>query len=86
MPPVYPGTLRPLWVIAGWLQRSDDTVRSWYRRGELQPKACDVRTRALLFDLHDAAQLHLSSAIYKPSRDTPTNVLAQPPARVHHPP
>lgn len=54
---LYPGRLRPLWVIAGWLGRSQETLRDWCRRGLLEPRACDVRTRALLVDMADAAAL-----------------------------
>lgn len=68
-PALYPGTLRPLWAIAMVLGRSEDTVRDWYRHGDLEPAACHRATRALLFDLGRASELHAASATYN---DAPT--------------
>ena len=62
---LYPGTLRPLVVIAAWLHRNPETVRTWYRNGELEPRACMVRPRRqLLFDMTDAASIDARSARY----------------------
>ena len=55
--PPYPGTLRPMWAAADWACVPRATVRTWYRRGLLVPKACHIRTRALLVDMNDVAAL-----------------------------
>lgn len=59
----YPGTMRPLWAVADWLERPRATVRTWYRRGQIEPKACHIPTRALLFDMRDAAALAARSDV-----------------------
>ena len=35
--------------VAQWTGRDRATVRKWVSRGWLEPSACDVRTRALLY-------------------------------------
>lgn len=66
--PVYPGLLRPMWVCAAWIERPMPTLRTWYRRGRMAPKACHVPTRALLFDLQEVLELD-HAAPHKTSRD-----------------
>jgi hypothetical protein len=61
----WPGKLRPLWVAAAWTGRPRDTIRTWYRRGRLTITACDIRTRELLVDLAEVANLHTTT----PERD-----------------
>lgn len=61
------GTLRPLWAAAGWLGRSEETVRDWYKRGLLR-SACDVRSRQLLVDLVDVEREHQARPARAPRR------------------
>lgn len=46
-----------MWAAADWACVPRATVRTWYRRGLLQPKACHIPTRALLVDMNDVAGL-----------------------------
>lgn len=68
-------TLRPLWAAARWLDRSEDTVRDWYKRG-LITAACDVRSRQLLVDLTDVAREHQARPPRAPRR-TPAGSLTR---------
>jgi hypothetical protein len=67
MPPAST-SLRPLWVAAAWLGRSQDTVRDWYKRGLLTKVACDVQTRQLLVDLVEVERLHRQRPARAPRR------------------
>lgn len=49
-------TRRPLLtlrLVAEWTQQPYNTVRTWVNRKKIQPVACAVQSRALLFDAHD---------------------------------
>lgn len=46
-----------MWVAADWIGRPRATLRTWYRRGQLVPRACHVATKALLVDLTDVLDL-----------------------------
>lgn len=54
------------------------TFRSWSRRGTVKPVACDVRTRALLFDYREVNQAGHRAEQYRQahSKKSPTHPVA----------
>lgn len=58
----WPGTYRPIWVIAEFTGRSADSFRTWYKNGELPGKVSE--RGELLVDVVAAFKLHES----KPQR------------------
>lgn len=57
------GILLSASLIAQWTFQPVATVRTWAKRGKLLPVACDVRTRANLYDAG-----HVDVSMF---RDTP---------------
>ncbi|WP_433329997.1 hypothetical protein [Spirillospora sp. CA-294931] len=53
----WPGTYRPIWVIAEYTGRPAETFRTWHKAGEL-PSRRDERTGELLVDVVAAFKLH----------------------------
>jgi hypothetical protein len=58
------GILLSAALIAQWTFQPVATVRTWAKRGKLLPVACDVRTRAHLYDAG-----HISEDMF---RNTPS--------------
>ena len=58
-------SLLTLRLIATWTHAPLTTVRSWAKRGHITPVACDVTSRALLYDPR-----HVHQRMF---RDTPSN-------------
>ena len=55
--------LLTLRIIAQWTNQTHNTVRGWAKDGKIKPVACDVRTKAGLYDMDDIKAEHF--------RDTP---------------
>lgn len=55
----WPGTFRPIWVIAEYTGRSEETFRTWHK-AKLLPSMSDPRTGELLVDIIVANRLHES--------------------------
>ena len=50
--------MRSMEVAAFLTRRPYATIRRWYRTGELQQTACDVRTRQVLVNVFEVRLLH----------------------------
>lgn len=48
----YPGTFRPVWVIAEAAKIPERTIRTWIRRRQVTA-ACDIKTREIIVDVRD---------------------------------
>jgi hypothetical protein len=66
----WPGTYRPIWVIAEYTGRSAETFRTWHKNGDL-PSRIDEKTGELLIDVVAAFRLHEERPTRRRAANTP---------------